>query len=298
VKAELEALLATAWTRETFATYADALQAEADPRGEWIALELAMLRDGVTPAIQQQRDKLMRRLKLEAFYASRFSFGFADDLRLVFHRDAAQSVAKVRAFFAGPIGGYVRRVELRAAPKHVIAMVEAMASGPRPWLYQLSLDAGEEFRSPAIPNELMRRLVAQCPRLESIELWHASALQMFGNLDAPAISLTQPGERRTPAFVRFAIPQRGHEDIEISRLERLHGGTVDEMPDPTREAWAELRWRIHRAATETRMRPPQPFPIPLLARIVREIDTSSYYGADWAGLERKLDRATEVSVEF
>jgi hypothetical protein len=30
--------------------------------------------------------------------------------------------------------------------------------------------------------------------------------------------------------------------------------------------------------------------------LLREIDVSSYYGADWAGLDRKISTATEVLV--
>lgn len=297
MKAELEALLATSWTRETFATYADALQAENDPRGEWIALELSMLRDGVKPAIQQRRDKLVRRYKL---YDADTAYGFIENLNMHAGRNTGPKrlLEVTLAGVANPLATYLRRLDLREAPARIIAVLEALAASPRPWLYELALDPGDDFRAPAIPNALMRRVLDQCPRLESIAIGGATALQIFGDVSRPGLSIGPHVSRELGRFVRFAIPTLGTEELELTRLDRLHGGTVDEMSDPTRDAWAELRWRIDCARHDPRARAPQPFPLPLLARIVRDIDKTSYYGTDWAGLAGKLEHATEVSVGF
>ena len=297
---ELETALRSSWTRETFAAYADVLQTAGDLRGEWIALELAMLRDGVTPAVQQRRDKLLAPHKLGTFSHSQFSYGFIDDL--IIHPKLLSNRKRVAelgvAMLGGPLGGYVRRLALAGSPAELATYVETLAAAPRPWLYELVLDPGDKIRAPVIPNDAMRRLLDRCPELTSIGLVRASAIEMFGNLARPGLVVAPSRRRRGVGVVRFTIAHHGYEDIELSRLERLHGGSVDEMSDPTREAWAELRWRIHLATHDDRACAVAPFPIHLLVRIVREIDTTSYYGEDWAALDRKLERTTEVSVEF
>lgn len=293
MKAEVEALLATAWTRETFATYADVLQMAGDPRGDWIALELAMVRDGVTPAILETRDEIHRRFGIVALAGSDFSFGFADNLRPPpGDRDAI--LVQLRAALEGPLGSYVRRIELRGGPEHLSNLVRLLAAAERPWLYELALDAGNRFQPPAIPRDLLQLAIDRCPNLASIEIWSVSAEAMFGGLDHPRIAVTVAEPNISPVAIRFAIPDRGHEDIQLAWLERLHATTVT---DETREAWAELRWRILCAESDRRARGAQPFSAALLAQIVGAIDPRSH-GGNWSALARKLAGVSEVIISF
>jgi len=130
---ELERTVATSWSPEMLAVYADALQMEGDPRGEIIAIELQPPR----PDLEVRRDALMQKwlgFDPRGWGGVRFRYGFVE-LR-------SQHLERVLATPAAP---FVRSLFVSGTNTEVVQALRTLASAPRPWLTRLSIATGRRF---------------------------------------------------------------------------------------------------------------------------------------------------------
>jgi hypothetical protein len=193
---------------------------------------------------------------------------------------------------AGMMGPYVRRVSITGSGAFVADVVAQLASRPRPWLYEIALDA-RGAQNPA--TEIVHRLVEASPRLTSIQLVGTAVIEPFDRVAVTTVETTDIAE---PSVLVVAIPQSAPEQLGLAGVERLHARILKKLSNPAREAWAELRWLIGRGARDVRARGPYEFPVALFSRIVRELHVTSSSARDWIGLERSLPTATEARVSL
>jgi hypothetical protein len=290
---QLEAALAASFTRANLAVYADYLQTLEDPRGEWIAFELALVRDGVTAAAQQRREELVRPFAPGS--RPEVAYGFVRDLEL-------DTPAKVTAFDTSPLAPYLRGAWLDPDPRRLRKLVEAFVRVPRPWLRRLGVrlrDHDQYGQRTIAPEQLQdlgellgpaltARLIAATPHLETLVL--AGGLAGFAQghpalVDPPIAGVV----RGTRGESKLVVTVAGDSDVlELGRLGRHHGGIVDELDDRARDAWAELRFAIDQLECFGEQPLPRRFPAATLAAVIASIDLASYYGRDFAPIAEKL----------
>jgi hypothetical protein len=184
---ELEATLAERWDADNLAVYGDHLQAESDPRGELIAIDLAidraladqggvmkeqllLDRGNATFAIDRRREHLAAWLgdhlagRLPPYGSARF--GFIDDLRI----DDYDSERFYQDLVTSPARTHLRK--LRVIGLDFIAPVlELLAARPNPWLQELALLQRPDAPHPvAVSTALASRVIAATPRLRVLHL--------------------------------------------------------------------------------------------------------------------------------
>ena len=182
---ELEAALRVHPDEATLHVYADFLQAEGDPRGELIALDVGCVRD------DKRRGKLLVKWlgddvtlawsaahelwyagDLDATHAT-FECGFVD---LTVAEDGGATALRLLASSASD---YLRRVSL-AGPTSVLAPVLAqLVARPRPWLQQLAIARPRTEYAPLVEAPLARALVEATPSLEVLDLDGRNLLDRF-----------------------------------------------------------------------------------------------------------------------
>ncbi len=167
----LEDALRASWSRGDLEVYADELQAAGDPRGELIALDLAVPADRFVDAAiawRERRDALVASWVgggLAAEVGARLSRGFLD----------GGSVAVL----ASAAGEFIR--EFHASND---ALLAALAERPRPWLARLKLTGGR------FDDALIEGVIEAAPNLEALEVEGCDVLAQFPHLALRRLKLT------------------------------------------------------------------------------------------------------------
>jgi len=208
---DLEATLSEAWTLDNLAVYGDHLMSLGDPRGDLIAADLHLARDGSTPEVERRRRRAIRAwLGLAAsvdptrgrWASVTFAFGFIDDLRA----DLASQI------LSSPAGPYVRGITLSQKSPAISWLLHEIAAAPRPWLERLTLLHRSTGRPPtaawtvgagALSDVAIGPLIAATPRLSRFELAGHRMLRAFPHpgvrvlrvdgIDA-LLTILQPGQ--------------------------------------------------------------------------------------------------------
>lgn len=220
---DLEAALRARPDDATLAVYADLLQAQGEPRGELIALDVrgvrdykrrgqlltAWLGDEVALAWDSERD-LWYAGDLDGTHAT-FECGFLE-LRVV---EADYPPLFVARLIDSAAGRYLRRLHLTGS----LALLAHVALVERPWLQHLAIERPSHLCD-RIPTDVATQLVTATPNLEVLDLAgrdllgdfvHPSVRELglvgadaLGLVDGPpwsavhAIDFAFAGERRVP----------------------------------------------------------------------------------------------------
>jgi hypothetical protein len=196
-RAKLEAALAAAWDRDTLAVYADHLQAEGDPRGELIALDLEIDAHGNTAALSKRRTSLLYAwlgalVPVDNVHASwvgdSLRYGFVENLR--FDGSEPNAVARLEQVLASDAGQYIRGMTMTGSVEDLERALGAVARRAHPWLARLAIgipiDMAPGFGDPArtVAPEIADAAFRAMPRLGALELERFPAL---GPLSHPTI---------------------------------------------------------------------------------------------------------------
>ena len=184
----LEAALAASWDRDTLAVYADHLQAEGDPRGELIALDLEIEAHGNTLELSKRRTSLLfawlgALVPVDNVHASwvgdSLRFGFVEDL--VYSGHQPNAALRLEQALASPAGPYVRGLTMTGTAPELEAGLAVIARREHAWLGRLAISGFHQVPvSPSVASAAFRAL----PRLHTLELAQAAA---FGPLSHPSI---------------------------------------------------------------------------------------------------------------
>ncbi len=183
---ELEAALAASWDRDTLTVYADHLQAEGDPRGELIALDLEIEAKGSSVELSKRRTSLLyawlgRLVPVDNVHASwvgdSLRFGFVDDLH--FEGGDPNALARFEQVLDSPAGPYVRGLTMTGHAQDLERALSALASREHAWLSRMSI--GLWSAQPTIGEPAWRAAFAAMPHLESLELRPNAAFAPFSH---------------------------------------------------------------------------------------------------------------------
>ena len=171
----LEAALAAQWDRDTLAVYADHLQAEGDPRGELIALDLQIEAHGNNVELSKRRTSLLYAwlgalVPVDNVHASwagdSLKFGFVDDF--VFDSREANALARLEQLLASPAGPYVRGLTMRGDAPALEEALTAVARLEHAWLVRFAI--GAIYEPATIAAKVASDAFRAMPRLETLEL--------------------------------------------------------------------------------------------------------------------------------
>jgi len=179
----LEAALAAAWDRETLAVYADHLQAEGDPRGELIVLDLE-LASRSTPELVARRSSLLSAWlgplvpsdPHVSWIGDSFRFGFVEDLVL----EAPLDADRLAAILGSPLAPYLKRVTLRGDAGHIASALAGLATRQHAWLAELIVFASDG----PTDRDAVAAFVAATPALSRLEV---AGDNVFAELSHPAL---------------------------------------------------------------------------------------------------------------
>jgi hypothetical protein len=175
VSDHLERVLASDFDRDELAVYGDYLQAQGDPRGELIAIDLA------SDATLADRRRLLEATWLSALpsglrAAARSRFGFA----LLVASDAAA----VTAAFAGPVAPFIHTLAIEGTADVIAEAIDAFAGRTLPALATLAVHHSDDIpRDPIVADAAP--LIAATPRLVRLEV---NGRRVFGHIDHPTVT--------------------------------------------------------------------------------------------------------------
>ena len=186
-RAKLETALAAVWDRDTLAVYADHLQAEGDPRGELIALDLEIEAHGNTVELSKRRTSLLyvwlgALVPVDNVHAAwvgdSLRFGFVEDLR--FDGTEPNALARFEQVLASPAGPYVRGLTMAGSVRELEAALAGVARGTHRWLTRLAIGRtpiyGADTSRQAVDAAVARAAFDAMPRLATLELRAPAAL--------------------------------------------------------------------------------------------------------------------------
>ena len=182
----LEAALAASWDRDTLTVYADHLQAEGDPRGELIALDLQIELTGNNVELSKRRTSLLYAwlgalVPLDNVHGSwvgdSMKFGFVEDL--VFDSREPNALARIEQVLASPAGDYVRGMTMRGSAPDLEAAFAVIARREHTWLAKLAV--GAIYQSGTIAPAIAREAFHAMPRLHALELRGQPAFAPFSH---------------------------------------------------------------------------------------------------------------------
>jgi uncharacterized protein (TIGR02996 family) len=198
---DLEAALRVRPDDSTLLVYADLLQAQGDPRGELIALDLRPP-DQSTNGLETRRGQLLASWlgdevdvqfdrdaqlwhagELGATYAT-FDCGFVD-----LFVDESTDDAMLAALLHGPAGVYLRRVSLSGSPELLSAMLSHLAAKPRAWLQHLAVSR-PHGTSVLLSAQVSDKLVAATPHLEVLDLLGPRLFENFVHPNVRELGIT------------------------------------------------------------------------------------------------------------
>jgi hypothetical protein len=189
VLADLETSLRQSFTPDNLAVYADYLQAQGDPRGELIALDLrqAQAPDAEIAAAIAKRVESLAGKEHRRLHQSVFRFGFIEELRLndAWHGVPSEVLASV---IASPLGPYIRAIRLSGGTIFLKYALAAVASVPRyEWLERLAIRQDTFAKMPKSPiatRAVTAAIIAATPRLETLEI---TGKNVFGTFEHPNV---------------------------------------------------------------------------------------------------------------
>jgi hypothetical protein len=240
---ELESALAASWDRDTLAVYADHLQAEGDPRGELIALDLEIDARGSTVELSKRRTSLL--------YAWLGSLVPVDNVHAPWIGDSLKCgfvenlvPANLERALASPIGPYVRGVTLRDSIDELERKLAVLARHEHRWLVRMTIGDTGSHRAPVDPD-IARRAFAAMPRLHTLELVHGPALALLSH---PTIErLVVHGRSCFDALGDGATFARVTDLVithvaEPAAYDDAYGDEnyVEEAPPPAQAAWPKV----------------------------------------------------------
>jgi len=258
--------------------YADHLQAEGDPRGELVSLDLR-------PQPTDRAWWIHRRAAAEAWlgqshpYAQVVQHGFVHELR---------DGATPRALLDGPLGDVVRGYTTWGHAR-VLDSIRRLAARPRPWLVRLAIAYWSKRRLSTADRDA---LIAATPNLKELVL---VGDPLFSAFPHPNVRTLVIEDRTLPQLAGFrglpthrAVDGMGlHPDVAVTVV-KVPTGCAG--PLLTRELFVELRAAVEstpdvRALAAHAARFPEPMPA-LLAR---------YAASGLLELEGPVVRVAQVS---
>lgn len=198
---DLEAALHARPDDTTLLVYADLLQAEGDPRGELIALDLRSSAMSMQ-SVENRRGQLLRSwlgdeievrwdAAAQLWYAGElgvahatFDCGFVDVVV-----DDEIDDAMLAHLLHGPAGDYLRRVSMSGPTELLEVLLAHLVSKRRPWLQQLAVSrpyASSTLVSPALAS----KLVAATPHLEVLDLLGRDLFDRFTHPTLRELAIT------------------------------------------------------------------------------------------------------------
>lgn len=169
--------LAEHWDAAHLAVYGDELQAQGDPRGELVALDL--LGHG-SDAIGRKTELLTTwigaPLVARILATGSIECGFVE---LSLSRVADDEL--LSAVLASPAGPFLRTLAVRGQASTQRAM-RVLAKTTHPWLSRLAVAGTSSRGQPVVVRAIADELVPALPRLESLEV---SGHRVFDHLEAP-----------------------------------------------------------------------------------------------------------------
>jgi hypothetical protein len=184
----LEAALLSSWDRDTLVVYADHLQAEGDPRGELIALDLQIEATGNTVELSKRRTSLVfawlgALVPVDDVHASwvgdSLRFGFVEDLH--FSGARANAVARLEQAFESAAGPYVRALSMIGTADELAAALAVLARHEHRWLTKLAVTG---FHQAPVAPQIVADALRALPNLATLELHRPCA---FANLSHAGI---------------------------------------------------------------------------------------------------------------
>lgn len=162
---DVEAALFAEWTHANLEAYGAALRAAGDPRGELIAIDLAIAQTtsrAARTALEEEKDALHVAWIGELGEGMETKFGFVEAL-------GSEATSEPGIFDA--IGGYMREIAIVGDPSEVRTLLAGLVTTPRPWLQMLRIRTfGDEGREVTVDNELAARVIAATPNLAKLVL--------------------------------------------------------------------------------------------------------------------------------
>lgn len=169
------------WNVAQLAVYADELQAQGDPRGELIALDLHAAAHGAPTELVERRRALLDGLLGDRATdpAIRCRYGHVD---LELDGDADRdTIAKL-----GSLGRYLRHVRISGNARVIAGAIDALTIAPRPWLTSLAIRQHGAGPSPIVSSKSAAALATAAPRLHTLDV-HGEAV--FASFAHPALRI-------------------------------------------------------------------------------------------------------------
>jgi uncharacterized protein (TIGR02996 family) len=191
---DLEAALRARPDDATLAVYADYLQAQGDPRGELIALDLT------PPAMSTNGLEVRRGQLLEKWLGDDIDLQFDRDQQLWYAGDLSSTYATFNCGFISLVladlddvvtkllgtsaGTHLREVSMSGSKELLRPVVDALASRSRPWLQRLAIHRPPIDSSPLLSEARCAALAQATPSLELLEL---SGERLMGSFTHPSL---------------------------------------------------------------------------------------------------------------
>ena len=224
---QLESALQATWNRETLAVYADRLIDAGDPRGELIAIDLALETQDRTPEIAGRRRELVNAWLGAPLFGRPWShrqvkYGFVQDYVI----ETRTGADYLTALLESPAGRHIRGLTIEAEDTEQLEKpLATLTAHARPWLERLVINVSWQTREPPTeqrplgrmrnPTRLSgaatRDLIAATPYLRTLELELGRLGTLFDQLDHPSLrslSLQNPSDwrpDRMPAITKLAL---------------------------------------------------------------------------------------------
>jgi hypothetical protein len=276
----LEAALLSSWDRDTLTVYADHLQAEGDPRGELIALDLQIEATGNNVLLSKRRTSLVfawlgSLVPVDDVHASwvgdSLRFGFVEDLH--FSGARANAVARLEQAFESTAGPYVRALSMIGTADELSAALAVVARYEHRWLTKLTITG---FHHAPVAPQIAADAFQAMPNLATLELHRPAA---FANL-------SHPGIRRLVIEGRETYVALG-DDAAFAAVEAL---VLDLGPQPYDEYGGEVYYPDP---------PDEAAPVPALPRVafpvLRRLEIGGAF-ADALVFLRSFDARAQVQI--
>ncbi len=182
---ELEAEILATWNRETIEVYGDQLQALGDPRGEMIAIDLAIEDGGATPELTARRTELIDAWLGDTIPNGRVRCGFVD-----LDATGADPVGQIRHAFDGPASRFVRSVAIVGSPATIIDTASALTEEVRPSLTRLRILQWNERERATIIATQAQQLAAAVPHLRELAIEGRRVIADFAHPQLARLTLS------------------------------------------------------------------------------------------------------------
>jgi len=177
---DLEAQILATWDRETIEVYGDQLQSLGEPRGELIAIDLAIEDSGSTPELVRRREELIDAWLGDTVPNGRVRCGFVD-----VDATGADPVAQIHHAFDGPGSRFIRSVAIVGAPNTIAATAQALAATVRPSMTALTIRQWDEADRPTLGAGAAQAMIEATPHLRELAI---DGRQVLDDFPHPAVT--------------------------------------------------------------------------------------------------------------